>query len=300
MASVIHRAVQNNLLNPPMPSWIPANLHWEVWVGSVAFGASNDNSDMDIYSWAMPRKTILFPHLAGHIAGFGPAPETWDEYEKHHILDPAKQRVYDFKVFSITKFFNLCALCNPNMVDSLFVPRRQVLYATPIGEMVADKRHLFLSQKAWNTYRGYSFDQMSKIKDKVSSSNPKRRALIEKHGYDTKFAMHVVRLLLQVEEILSTGDLTLDRNAKILRLVRDGDWSLEQLERWAEEKRRSLELIFAKTKLPAEPDMDAIKSLLLQCIEHHYGSVTQAIVVDKSIQNLLDDLDNVLGKYRGA
>jgi predicted nucleotidyltransferase len=298
MASRIHRAIDKALIAPP--KWTKANLHFEGWTGSVAYGCSNDASDMDIYGWVIPPKTDIFPHLQGHINGFGEPFNPFSTWQQHHIEDKEKRVSYDVTLFSIVHFFNLAMQNNPNMIDVLFLPRRCVLHTTQIGEHVLDNRKLFLHKGCWSRFRGYSFAQLSKIRNKNRSSNPKRAGLIEEHGYDTKFAYHVIRLLLEVEEILLTGDLHLDKNKDILVSIRNGEWTLERIEEWSEEKQRSLETVYTESKLREVADEEAIKKLMLECLEQHYGSIDDAIRVDKSVADLVNDLENVLLRYRNV
>lgn len=56
----------------------------------------------------------------------------------------------------------------------------------------------------------------------------KRINLIDKFGYDTKFAYNLVRLLNECEQILVEGDLDLERSKEMLKSIRKGEWSLEK------------------------------------------------------------------------
>jgi uncharacterized protein len=44
---------------------------------------------------------------------------------------------------------------------------------------------------------------------KLKKRKGKRREIIDKYGYDEKFAYHVVRLLNEAEQILTENDLDL-------------------------------------------------------------------------------------------
>lgn len=47
MASRVQLLTKKNLAHPP--KWLPDNIHYEVIMGSVAYGVSSDTSDMDVY-----------------------------------------------------------------------------------------------------------------------------------------------------------------------------------------------------------------------------------------------------------
>jgi predicted nucleotidyltransferase len=127
----------------------------------------------------------------------------------------------------------------------------------------------------------------------------KRLGSVRKFGYDVKFAYHVVRLLNEVEQILTEKDLDLERNREQLKSIRRGEWKIEQIRDYFSTKERELETVYLSSLLPYSPDEDKIKLLLLSCLEEHYGSLDQAIAKPDSFKDLLTDLHQILDKYRG-
>ena len=208
------------LIHPP--HWLPNNTIMLMKMGSQAYGVSNDDSDLDVYGVCMPPKELVFPHLAGEIPGFGRQIQRFDIWQEHHIKDPGGKVEYDFAVYSIVKFFQLCMDNNPNMLDSLFVPRNCLIHSTQVAERIREQRKLFLHKGSWHKFKGYAYAQASKIRNKVNSSNPKRSAQIEEFGYDLKFAYHCVRLMNEVEQIMVEGDLDLQRNREQLKSIQIG------------------------------------------------------------------------------
>ena len=86
MASEFDRLRQAQLITD-YPSHMKNNIHYECIMGSMAYGVSNDSSDMDIYGFSMPPKTVLFPYHYGHMVGFGTPPKAFNQFQKHHIQD---------------------------------------------------------------------------------------------------------------------------------------------------------------------------------------------------------------------
>lgn len=273
MTSVVHKLNDRKLITPP--KFLPNNTMYETITGSVAYGVSNDTSDMDIYGFCVPPKEMLFPHLLGEIDGFGTQKKKFEQYQEHHVKCDNKE--YDLTIFNIVKYFHLCMGCNPNMIDSLFTPRRCVLHTTAMAEHVRDNRDLFLSKKAWHTFKGYAYAQMSKIKKGANRSNPKRQESIDKYGYDVKFAYHVVRLMNEVEQILERQTLDLEEDREQLKSIRKGEWTLEHLTEYFENKEAVLERAQEKSTLRHEPDEKAIKQVLMECLEMHYGSLANVV-----------------------
>jgi len=297
MVSIISR-IANKELVAGMPKWLPDNMHYEVMMGSVAYGVSNDTSDIDLYGFCIPPKELIFPHLAGEIEGFGDRLPRFHQYDPHHIQDPERKTSYDLAIYNIVKYFDLCMGCNPNMIDSLFVPRRCVLSSTAVGEMVREQRKIFLHKGAWFTFKGYAYSQLDKIA-RASKTNSKRAESIQEHGYDVKFAYHIVRLLGEVEQIMIEHDLDITRNREQLKAIRRGEWTLEYLHEWFDAKERALEEVYTTSSLRPTPDEAAIRALLLNCLEHHYGSLQNAVRRDIEAGAIVDDLKQLIKKYGG-
>jgi hypothetical protein len=261
-----------------------------MYMGSVAYGVSSDTSDKDIYGWCIPLKDVAFPHLAGEIPGFGNQKKRFDQFQQHHINDLDGKHTYDITVYSVIRYCHLCMDMNPNMVDSLFVPRTCVLHCSQIGNILRDNRKVFLNKKAFHTFKGYAYAQLAKIKNKNRESEA-RKELIEKYGYDTKFAYHLVRLLLEVEQILVEGDLDLQRHREQLKAIRNGEWKEEQVYSFFNQKEAALEDLYHTSTLPYTPNEPTIKQVLLNILEAHYGSL------DKCVENI-DKYKEIVSKIR--
>lgn len=164
---LIQKLTKQGLLKPPPQ--VLGGLQYLTMMGSVAYGVSDDTSDVDIYGFCIPAREDVFPHLKGEIFGFGRQHQRFEQYQQHHILSPDNQKNYDITVYSIVKYFQLCMENNPNMIDSLFVPDRCVLFITKIATMLRDERKSFLHKGAWWKYKGYSYSQLHKMDIK----NPK-------------------------------------------------------------------------------------------------------------------------------
>lgn len=276
------------------PSWLADNLCYETIMGSVAYGVSADTSDMDVYGICMPPKTMVFPHLAGEILGFGTQAKRFETWQEHHVA--AMGRSWDFQMLGIVKFFQLAMENNPNVIDSLFTPRRCVLSSTQVGEYIREHRVDFLHKGAWHKFKGYAYSQLNKIKTKAPSG--KRAELVEQFGYDVKFAYHVVRLLLEVEQILVSRDIDLERDREQLKSIRRGEWTLERLEQWAQDKEKALEALYHTSAIPYEPDEPRLKQHLVHCLEMHYGDLSEAVVQPDEALALVRKIAELTKQYR--
>ncbi|MFN8858508.1 MAG: DNA polymerase beta superfamily protein [Planctomycetaceae bacterium] len=298
MASVVQTLTQRGLLRPP--PFLPTNMMYETLMGSVAYGVSGDTSDRDVYGFAIPPRDHLFPHLAGEIAGFGKPRPRFENFQVHHVRDPdalaGKGCEYDFSIYSIPRFFTLCLECNPNMIDSLFTPQDCVLHQTHVGSLVRERRHLFLHKGVWTRFKSYAYAQLHKMRTREPEG--KRAALREQFGFDVKYAYHSVRLLYECELLLLHGDMDLRRDREHLKAIRRGEVSEEEILRWAADKERQLEALALQSKLPDQPKEPAVRRLLLECLEEHYGSLDNVVARPDVAAETLQQISDLVDRYR--
>lgn len=295
MASIIAHLHKKGLIRPP--DYVLNSTCYETITGSVAYGVSSDTSDMDVVGFCIPAKEIIFPHLTGEIPGFGTPEQRWNEYQQHHIRDEeviAGGRSHDIYIYNIVKYFDLLMDNNPNIVDSIFTPDNCVLHSNKIAKMVRDARKSFLHKGSYHKFKGYAYSQLHKMTSEKPEPGSKRAALREQFGFDVKFAYHVVRLVCEAEQILILGDLDIQRDREHLKSIRRGDLTEQQIRDWFVVKLPHLENLYASSQLQDRPDEGKIKTLLLQCLEEHFGSLSNAIVLPDANKMALLEIKKIL------
>ena len=268
--SITHTLLTQRLISPP--PFLPSCVHYETEVGSVAYGVATSSSDIDIYGFCVPPKEMIFHHLAGEIPGFGRQKQRFEQFMQHGIKDPDGEHIWDLTIYSIVRYFALCMEANPNMLESLFTPDRCVRTQSTIAQRVRQSRHVFLHKGSWHKFKGFAYSQLHKMQNKEPEG--KRLAIVERHGYDVKFAYHAIRLMSEAEQILTTGDLTLDAHVEELSAIRRGEWSQEDVMDRFRTKEAELEEVYKQcTLIPHSPNEDAIRTLLLECLEEAWGDL---------------------------
>lgn len=299
MASALQYCCRHNLIKPP--SYVESGLIYECLMGSGSYGCSksDNSSDIDIYGVCIPSRNIIFPHTAGYLNIFddGIRPK-FEQYQQHHVKCESSGKEFDFTIFNIVKFFALLMKGTPNCIDALFVSEECVKHITQAGHLIRDNRKLFLAKNLWQTFRGYSVSQAKMLEGKNRVG--KRAEDVENNGFDTKAAYQAWRLLAEAEQIITTGDLNLMRNAEEYKAIRRGDWTLDRFKKEFDVRKIALEEVFHKCTLPEEPDRNKVRELLLECIECHYGrSLTSADIVKSDVElNTLREINKALEKVR--
>jgi len=112
------------------------------------------------------------------------------------------------------------------------------------------------AMKHWESYRTWQRQR-----------NPARAELERQHGYDTKHAMHLVRLMRMGLEALEEGELRVRRpDADELRAIRDGALSFEALMAEAKGLEDRIAVAASTTTLPEAVDADLVDALLLELV----------------------------------
>jgi len=127
-----------------------------------------------------------------------------------------------------------------------------------------------------------------------------RFEMVEKYGYDTKHMYHIIRLVSECEQILSEHTLVLDEKGRRehMKAVRNGEWTIEQVEDHFAQKERHLEDLYQSSTLPHKPNEAAIKDLLMNCLEHHYGSLENCVVNEDQAVRVLRNIAELVDKNR--
>lgn len=123
---------------------------------------------------------------------------------------------------------------------------------------------IILNERRYNSaMRNYASYQKWKTERNVT-----RSALEASFGYDTKHAMHLVRLMRMAKEILAEGKVLVKRpDAEDLLAIRRGAWSYDQLIDWAQKTEQELNTIISP--LPHSPNRAKIDELLVDIVNEY-------------------------------
>ncbi|WP_017589920.1 nucleotidyltransferase domain-containing protein [Nocardiopsis ganjiahuensis] len=163
----------------------------------------------------------------------------------------------DLTVYSLRKWTRLALDGNPTVLLPLFVPEHEIVTLAPVGRDLRANAHRFLSRRAGERFLGYLRAQRDRMAGIRGGKHTNRPELVEQHGFDTKYAYHMVRLGLQGVELLETGDITLpmpEPDRGWLLALRRGEHSRDEALSRAEDLEKRLEELCRTSHLPEAPD----------------------------------------------
>jgi predicted nucleotidyltransferase len=238
--------------------WLKDRTIFLTRAGSHAYGTNIDTSDIDIRGLAIPPTSYFFG---------------LNRFDQYVAVES------DCVIYDLQKFFRLATQCNPNCIELLFTDPADHLLVSDIGAKLLASRDLFLSQRAYSSFAGYASEQLQKLRlgrDRKETTCKARTERVEKFGYDTKDAMHLVRLLrMGVEIMVGDGVIVKRPDAEELVSIRNGAWTLEQVYEYAAEQQAHAAeikvLAEKKGKLPREPDSLKINQLCVDLIQESFA-----------------------------
>jgi len=230
--------------------------------GSVAHGTyipSDDPAsvdDVDLLGWAVAPLDCYFGLR---------------EYGSRGTRD-FKQGRWDVVLYEARKLVGLLAKGNPNVLCTLFMPAEFVLVQTWAHELLVLNRGLFLSRQLHAPFVGYAHSQLKRMEHHASKGymGAKRKLLLEQHGYDTKNAAHLIRLLRMGIELLESGELRVCRtglDANELVAIKRGDWPLRRVKKAADKLFAECDEAYERSHLPDRVDRDAVNELCIEVVE---------------------------------
>lgn len=170
----------------------------------------------------------------------------------------------DVTLYSLRKWAIMAAKGNATALHFLFADPQEV--SPKFWHKIQARRADFLSRRSAKQFLGFADNQFKRLTgEKGSGKKGQRPEYIGQYGYDTKAAMHGLRLLYECIELMLHGRITLPRPEKELLIeVRSGEWTMEKVLRQVQELTRQAELAVAQSPLPEQIEKHAISRLVAE------------------------------------
>lgn len=246
-----------NCSSEDLQELLPDNVILLGYRGSIAHGMYMDPMRPE----GVDDKDIMRVCIAPESVYFGL--DTFEQRER-------KLREWDSVVYELTKFVRLLEGSNPNVLSLLWLQQNHYIYHDAWGGVLLNNRQLFVSRKIYHSFTGYAYAQLKKMTHSNFEGymGAKRKAMVEKFGFDPKNAAHCIRLLRMGIEFLKEGELFVHRqDAPQLMEIKLGKWTLEQVQKEADHLFKRAEAAYDACTLPKIPDHDKINDLVIRMLK---------------------------------
>jgi len=191
-----------------------------------------------------------------------------------HIKETKEKFIgkYDVVSYEFLKFVRMLINSNPNVIGMLWLRENHYLQRHSFTDALIEHRDWFVSKKAYKSFTGYAYSQLKKMTHLAHEGymGEKRKALVDKYGYDCKNAAHCIRLLKMGMEFLTTGQVNVFReDAPWLLEIKRGLWKLDDVKAEAKRLFDLTDEAYIRCDLPNEPETEKINSLVMDII-HDY------------------------------
>lgn len=230
------------------------NLILKTVTGSHLYGTERADSDLDYMGVFIPSKE--------YVLGL----KTCEQVE---LSEKHKDVPIDYTCYSVMKYIHLAIQNNPNILSLLYTPPERINHCNEYGRILLDNRDLFLSKKAYHTFRGYAHQQKTKMV--IQKREGKRKEDVEKFGFDPKFAMHLMRLYYECIDIMVNGTLVYPSpHRRLLLDIREGKKELDWI--FAESTRLEalIDEAYVKTTLQHSADSVKIEEIQMEMLETYW------------------------------
>lgn len=180
----------------------------------------------------------------------------------------------DLTIYSLRKYCRLALQGNPTILLLLFIPEEHLSVQTEVGRQLRELAPQFASLQAGERFLGYMKEQRERLEGVRGQRSVTRPELVERYGYDTKYAMHALRLGHQGCEYLETGRLTLPMKPPIrehLLDVRQGKLALKDVLAEVDELENRLKKLLSSSSLPPEPDRETVEKFVIRTYLEHWS-----------------------------
>lgn len=178
----------------------------------------------------------------------------------------------DLTIYGLRKYCRLAIKGSPTVLLLLFVDGEHVLKRRPLGAELQALAPAFLSMRVAHAFLGYLDAQRRGLLGERHAT--RTRELAGPHGYDTKYAMHALRIAHQGNELLSSGRIMLPISEPVrarLMEVRRGEPTLAEVLERLREQTALLEGAALRGELPEQPDYTAIDDFLADAYQRAWA-----------------------------
>lgn len=264
MLTIEHERFFSGLTPEQKQDLVPKNLIFLGYRGSIAHGTYVPQEDPDSIDDKDLMGVFVAPpeHYIGLAKVRKPDGERSDVHERFI-------NEYDAVSYEIRKFINLLLKGNPNVFSALWLTEKHVIFQNEAWRLLTENKDMFVSRQAYHAFIGYAHDQFKRMTHFHFEGymGQKRKELVQRFGYDTKNASHLIRLLKMGIEFLIEGKLNVERaDAAQLLAIKRGEWTLDRVKEESNRLFALAEEAYVRSSLPNQPDEERAEQILMKIV----------------------------------
>jgi uncharacterized protein len=256
------------------PFMWPDQIIHAFFAGSAMHGATgNKPTDIDIAGvYIQPPEWILgIPQKDDEGKAFDPDVHVWKNVGDNTKVAAGE---IDLNLFSLRKWTNMAASGNTTALEFMFTQNTLgVTEPTYVWEQyIVRNRAKFISKKAGHHFIAFAKAMLLRLNGGNTGKHGQRPELEAEFGYDTKGAMHMLRVLGEGIELMDRGEITLPcPEVPFLKDVRNGKFTREEINDVANARFDVLEERTAKSWLPDELDRAELSQIITKAQIEYWG-----------------------------
>jgi len=221
----------------------------KVIIGSQAYNLAESNSDTD-------RRGVYLEN-PNQIFGLKKAEPSSFSEDKNDTIYPLKH------------FVSLLCNNNPNLLEMLYVKDKFIEHIDPLfDKYIMKNREVFISKKSYKSYLGYASHQ-------IHLAEQNKRPEYSKCGYDSKSAMHICRLMIQLKNLIEFNNPIVFVDEQTKTFLMNVKWgnvfaNIDKLKDWIRMQEITIKGMIDQSKIQDEVDYDLINNILINFYKEVY------------------------------
>jgi len=176
---------------------------------------------------------------------------------------------WDIVIYEMRKYISLLEKGNPNVLFSLWLNPIHYIKRSKIFDLIYDSREIFLGKHIYKAIKGFAAGQRHRMTHYNFDGYlcGKRKALVDKYGFDCKNAMCLIRILRVGVEFFNDNVFNVERfdNNELIE-IKMGEWGIQRVRDEADRLLKLLDEAYVRSDLPVGPNSDEINKLCTKVI----------------------------------